>query len=395
MKIILGLIFLYLVLPIIGQWVLLDFYNDNYFVTASWSLFWNNIVFVTLIFCFLLPLFKYSSVHCVDIVKPNKLLFRCLCVSVLVIAFVFYVAGYDFLFKGAYRGDIRVSLGFLGPIYAWVTTYLSPLLLAIAYLSINSKNFNRKKMWQFYLVFLLILLSAIFTGYKSRVVVNLFPLITLFFLDKKANLKLILLAGISFVLLVFATTLVRDADFASAYQFILYRMSILMSAGTVGVGQEFPNGAPFDDSILLALGSLGNKLAPVVLGVDFSDMLAVKTNLSRYITYLVYADTEGALAGTVNLTVTSYGEAIYIFGMKWYFIYAIFSAFFIRYVVMKFIKNISVNPVRGLMYLIYFYSVVLVWLNSGGIWNLLGPTVIIYMLMSYLFLIVILKGKFN
>ncbi|MFS2414419.1 hypothetical protein AAH145_26365, partial [Bacteroides thetaiotaomicron] len=51
-----------------------------------------------------------------------------------------------------------------------------------------------------------------------------------------------------------------------------------------------------------------------------SDKRFIETVAELRITYLYYGNAQGAIDGVVNLTITSFGEAVYWFGRKFYFI---------------------------------------------------------------------------
>ena len=72
---------------------------------------------------------------------------------------------------------------------------------------------------------------------------------------------------------------------------------------------------------------LGERIISFLFDVDRHSVEFLKFSLPRYITYLYYGNAQGAIDGVVNLTITSFGEAVYWFGRKFYFIASLIFAF--------------------------------------------------------------------
>lgn len=391
-----GIIFLYVFLPVLGGWIILSS-GQNFFVTPTWEMFWNNLIFAIITFIILwLVSRKRIIVKTSFLPQPNRLLGRCFVFSFLGMLFVFSVSGYKFLFLGIDRGEIRIGMGMLGPLYTLVVGYFLPAVVALAYMCIIQPKFNRVIKLKFYLVILFAVLVAVFTGYKSTIVSIMLPVVTIYFMRKRNLLRVVQYIAMFVGFLVISTMLVRGTSMGLAWDFMLHRMSIMTSAGTLGVWQEFPDGVSVQESIKLSYGALGNKLSTLMLGGDFSDIGVLKTNLSRYVSYLVYPDSDAVLSGTVNLTVTNFGEAVYIFGGRTfgYVIYAIFAGFFSGWILLKFKRGYyESNILFAIMHLIYFYAVILPWFNSTSIWSLIAPTTVFYMLLNYIAILLLMKGQ--
>ena len=107
-----------------------------------------------------------------------------------------------------------------------------------------------------------------------------------------------------------------------------------------------------------------------------------------------YPDISGAIRGTVNVTVTNFGEAVYFFGRQLYFIYAVMAGLIIGIVIRKFEKCVIYGlPLKGTLFGVYLFSVVIPWINSASIWNLIGLPTIIWLLGTYIILHLIIKIK--
>ncbi len=193
------------------------------------------------------------------------------------------------------------------------------------------------------------------------------PVLTIFFLKKRNCFQIIKFSSLAFVAIVLSTMLVRGSGFVQSTMFILH------------------------------YSSLGNHLTKFFIGQDSSSLEVIETNLSRLISYLVYPDIDAVIEGRVNLTVTNFGEAIYIFGLNngFYIIYAVFIGLLFGYIFRVFQKKIYNNTVVGLTILAYIFGVILPSLNSGGMWNLLSITSLIYTLVTYFALLILVKCKFT
>ncbi len=120
MVVIYGFLFLFLFLPILGEFLVL-WQKLDLFVIPSWELFWANLLFsLIILFIPLLMSFKRTNNSQIVIKKPNLTLLKCLIVMFSCCVFVFIMAGYKFIFLGVDRGTLRISLGLWGPLYTWI-----------------------------------------------------------------------------------------------------------------------------------------------------------------------------------------------------------------------------------------------------------------------------------
>lgn len=397
MIIIHGILIIYTGLPILGELYAL-FISNSFIVSAgivSPELIINNLIFFSIFIFIIFSFTRKKTEFNLQIYNPKRLLFRLFIVSIFIYIFVFYFSGYDFLFQSVNRGYLRINMGLFGPLYTWVINYLNPILLALSYLAYSQLESNLKNKSLFYFIFLFTSISAIFTGYKADIVLQMIPFLILYFLVKKRSLFKIIKISFTFsFILTLTTMLVMNMPFVESFIFIMNRLTSMTAYGAIGVYNEFPYGSTFNDFVMLILGGFGNKITSFVLNVEYSSLEMISTNLSRLITFLVYPNKLGALSGTVNVTVTSFGESIYILGKYFYWIYAVIGGLFVSWVINKFKSAINKGKVISyVMFITYIHSVILPWLNSGGFVSLFSFTTLVYLLATYLFLIFIYKTR--
>ena len=109
-------------------------------------------------------------------------------------------------------------------------------------------------------------------------------------------------------------------------------------------------------------------------------------------TYLAYANHQGAVDGTTNITVTSFGEAVYMLG-DFYLLYAIVSGLIVGGVLRLILSGLSGGRISSVMSLVFLFMVILPWFNSGGIFSLISIPVWIWMLSTQTMILLIVKGR--
>lgn len=393
MQILLLVIAAYLFLPIIGELLLLLTGDQIVAGNVTWELVASNLIFSIIIYTFIIVFylkFNKKNIGFQASEKDKRTLIRISWLMTFFCICIFYFSGYDYLIKGINRGEIRVGLGLFGFLFKWIMIYAIPILLFLTTIIALNNKFSKI----FYYIYIMGVISAIFTGYKFVLILCFIPVLILIFYKRNIIKTVILIVPIVLFVLTLTTKFVMGYDsYQDSFNFILHRMTVMSAFGTIGVWNYYADGAEFNEVLKLTYSIFGNKINEFVFGIDFNSIDILDTNLSRKITYLVYPSWEKALSGTSNVTVTSFGEAVYIFG-KNYWIYAIASGLIFSIFITKIIKYFHRGDViRSAIYLIYTIVVLLAWLNSSSIFTLISLPVIIYMLMSYLMLVVLLKAK--
>lgn len=393
MKLLFLIVLAYLVMPIIG---LFTVYLDNISLVAgdvTKELIIFNMVFVSIILTILSVFFfrvKLSSGFASSN-KDYRTLKRVAVIMTVVCLIIFYMSGYDYIFRNINRGELRVSFGAFGFINKWLTIYVVPLLLALVTLI---KLSNKFKTGMYLYVYFLGFLSALFTGYKFVVVLVFIPSLIIIFYNKNIIKISLYISPVVLAILTFTTKMVMHFEnYKDAFNFLLHRMTVMSAFGSIGVYNQYPTGADWRESHYLLYSIFGNNLNNYFFGIDFNTIESLETNLSRKISYLVYPAWDKALSGESNVTVTNFGEAYYIFGYNFWIYACICSVvtYFMFYKINYHAKK--GNRIAFLLYLIFFVAVILSWFNSSSFFILFSIPVIIYMIMSYLLLILILRSK--
>jgi hypothetical protein len=379
----------FLILPIIGEIVI---YMRGITISAGeveLSLIINNIIFLLIIFLTtsLILNYKLKSFKINEYFKysySNLILKRIMFILFLITLFIFVTSGYDFLFKSIARGDTRVSLGFIGPFYTVFLNYVPILLITYASI-IYVYSFNRNKLRnKLYLCFLFLLIIGIFSGYKATAISLMIPGFVILYYKSFNFKRLSFFILITLIVLTLFTSLVRDIPITNSFNFLIYRLTTMNAYGTIGAWGQFDNSISLNDFGIYSTSVFGHKLSSYILNVSEQDVLFLKTSLSRFVTYLVYPDTEGALAGTVNVTVTNFGDAIYLFGKQLYVVYALFIGMVIGITLRLFKKYMQRRlPLKLSMISVYFFSVIIPSINSSGLIGLFSLPVIVNLIITY------------
>lgn len=396
MQILFLIIAAYLLLPIVGQIYL--YISGDYIAAGDVTIEFitKNIIFSSIVFIIMflwILFFKRDGWGFLPKYNDRRSMLRISIIMTLLSIVVFAFSGYDYLIKGSNRGEIRVSFGAFGFFYKWITLYAIPALMFLMTVIYVSNKKEKFKIFVYY-ISLLGALSAIFTGYKYVIVFTFIPVFFVFFYNKNIFKAALYIAPLVLVLLTITTKMVMSFDtYSQSFSFLLHRMTVMSAYGTVGVYNYFPNGADFNDAIKLSYGMFGNNINELLFGIDSKTVDVLDVNLARKITYMVYPAWETAISGTSNLTITNFGDAIYLLG-DLYFLYAIFAGFYVIFLFKNLMKNIEDgNIFFSSIILAYLLGVVLSWFNSTTIFVLFSFPTLIYLIMTYFLVLFIFRVK--
>lgn len=319
----------------------------------------------------------------ISLSKAKKTLTRINIILFLILLIIIYIAGIPVFVHGVNRGVVRANLGLFGPFYSFFVKYLiaaSIILVGFIYSFIREKKeIKNKVLLSFFLVFL----CALGTGYKSPVVTLLIPGVS-FLLYRTSIFKFIPYAFLGLLFLIFTTMMVRRIPFDLAWIFLKHRVFYLTNAGTIGVYYELGDMASWDEMSFQFMSIFGKKITTFVTGIPEHSVEMTKLKLSTYISYLIYPNTQGVLNGEVNLTVSNFGEAVFFFGKRFYFIYSIFSGLFIGNLLRSINKNIDKgNILKVVLFSTFFFSAIIPWINSSNFFGLFGLPTLVYFSLVY------------
>lgn len=316
----------------------------------------------------------------------------------LVLVIIYMISGHAILHRIAGRGEVRASMmqGFFGIIYKWLTLYLPPgalIVNSIIYRRCNHKA-QRRLRAKLLLLYCLAIFIGMLTGYKATFLIMIMGGIAVL-THKRLTLRRLLLLILTLAFgLVGTTMFVQNMDMIPSVYFLIHRMTAMSAYGVVAVWNVFSDGVSFDNLILYALTVFGNRLASLISGYSVNSVDFLPINPSRLITYMVYPNPAEAVMGTVNVTITNFGEAVYIFGRKLFFIHAVIAGLILGITIRAFRKNIMQgNIMKGMLWGVYFFSVVIPWVNGGNTWSLMGVPTIVWLLSTYIVIGLVIKAK--
>ncbi len=225
------------------------------------------------------------------------------------------------------------------------------------------------------------MLLGFLTGFKSTAVfIALMGLAGLSPILKFKNLVIFSLIFI-FLMAISAYKFMHFASFFDTFNYLFKRATAIAVDGTVGVYNFYPNGG--NESYMILLYNLGNKLASLITGYAKDSIEFLKIDLGRQIGYLTYPakTAQEAITGAFNLTVTNFGEAIYLFGKNFFWIYSLIVSFYIGFIIYLYkYADLLLKTVL----IVYFITALDV--GGGRITNIFAFTTIIYLLALYLIL---------
>lgn len=301
-------------------------------------------------------------------------------------ALVFALSGARILFGDADRGDVRISLGYLGFAFTWVLVYLIPATFAYASYTYAEGPARGRARAAYLLTAVLTGLGGFLSGYKFTGVAVLLPgaMIAL----RRASLPKLLVAAVVAVAMVVVSGIVLDDRTPNeAVAYTLFRATGGAAFGPVAAWNEFPEGGAPGDVLASFLLGLGSKATSILTGYPEGSIEFLKYNLARWLTYQTYPDADRAVSGAVNLTVTAFGEAVFFFGRTWFFLYSLVCGVICGFAI-RWVRTAlqSGGCMQSVLSTVYFAFVILPWMNSGGIVQLVSLPVLVGYSMLFVFL---------
>jgi hypothetical protein len=399
MKILMGFLFMYLIMPFFGCFnfslPMQRTYGtiDDYFIT-SYAI--HIIIILIIVFILVAPASKISDFSydaTIDEKFINQILNRsilALFVAMFIELFVF--GAINILLMKVGRGDFRITLGPLGFFYNFFTTYMPAGVIAFASVYYNLSDKRKEFTIKLIFIYLLAIIIGVLTGYKYTAL--LITSAGLVQMSSKIKTKYILLIGAAFLsLMTFsAYYFMKMDDPTTALGYVFARATSVALQGSVVVYNYFPEGG--EDSLLALLYAFGNRIASLITGYSVTDVEFLKINITRLVGYLSYPEADKALSGAFNLTVTNFGEGVYYFGKYKYFIFSIITGLILGLSIRAYLQSRDKdNTIKHVMLNIYVMIIVLPWLMGGVIGSLFGIPTVVYMSLLYIVLKLI-KSKF-
>jgi len=376
LKILIGLLYIYLIFPYIG---LFFYHGFGGSVSSEMKVLYFIHIFIEIsIVTFFLVVFfnkKENISFYISCKKYKRILFKSFFILIAVLFInLFVFKNYHILLGDIGRGEFRTTLHF-GFIYNFFSYYLPGGILAF-----NSYLFTKVKCakYRLFLLYILAMLLGFLTGFKSTAIfIALMGLAGLSPILKFKNLIVFSILGV-FLMAVSAYKFMHFNDFWDTFNYLFKRATAIAVDGTVGVYNNFPNGG--NESYMILLYNLGNKLASLITGYSKDSIEFLKIDLGRHIGYLTYPSevAKEAITGAFNLTITNFGEAIYLFGKNFFWIYSLIVSFYIGFIIYLYkYADLLLKTVL----IVYFITALDV--GGGRITNIFAFTTIIYLLVLY------------
>jgi len=387
LKIIFSFLLLYLFLPYIGLFNYNGFGGEVSFEMKV-LMFIHIVIEISIISFFVFSLkirYPKNIFLKYNINKLFKTSIIILIFSILINMFVF--GNYQILLRHIGRGEFRTTLH-LGFIYTFLSFYLPSAILALnMFIYSDLPKLLRQKLFKkILIIFVLSMFLGFLTGFKSTAII--IALVGLAAGERVIRFKYLVLLSIGFILLmgISGYLFMNFSDFSQVIKYLFVRATSVAVDGTVGVYNLFPNGG--SDSYMILLYTLGNKLSSLITGFPTNSIDFLHIDLGRYIGYLTYPSNiaKEALSGAFNLTITNFGESIYLFGKKFFYIYTILISFIIGMIFYLYSKT---NLQLKIPLLIFIFTNVVI--GGGKITNIFSIPVYIYMLMIYILINFILS----
>lgn len=362
----------------------IDKYEINISILIQYTI--HISIIITLIYIFTKGKIQVNKEKIFSIKQMERILKRIRLSLFVVLIIVIFTSAIPIFIYASDRGHIRANLGLFGPIYTFFSEYL--LVFAVmftAFLYFHTENKEKIKKLVVH-ISIIAFFSSLLTGYKATVVTHfLIPATTFLFYNKKI-MKFIPYAFASLLFLIISTMMIRNIGINDAWDFLKYRIFYLTNLGTLGVYYELGTVADSTEFKFQFFSIFGKQITSFILGIPKNDILFSKMDLANYISYLIYPDKEGVLAGQVNLTVANFGEAVFFFGKKFYFLFSILTGIIIGGVMRGIKRNINKGYFEKSLFLgLYLFSVIIPWINSGGIFGLISLPTITYFICTYVY----------
>lgn len=360
-------------------------YSVNLDITISYFIHLT----IMLIIASIISKHKISINYMFSDLHVNRVLNKCIFIALIEFFLVVIFGGYEIIFQRIYRGDLRLTIGLLGPLYNFIILYVPIALVSISSIIYISSNRIKKFKFKLFIIYTLVLAIGFFSGSKATIIIVTIPGIAI--LTIKKSFKIILFISIiASFLLIFMTMFVRQIELESAVTFLINRATNMSAYGTIAIWNELSDSIKFDKFIINFLSIFGSHITTLLTGYEKNSIEFLDYNVSRLITYMVYPDSARALDGSVNLTVTNFGEAIFFFGRDWFWVYSIISGAIIGIVLKNLKKNISLSKIKiATLFNVYFFAIVVPWINSGGVFGLMSLPNFIYLTSIYVILLFI------
>lgn len=387
-------LFLYTVTPLFGFFLAyFDYYNYPFYDVTFQDLV-NRGMFFLIFWIGVLIFYRKASEHHQTSFGlpeyPRRKIISLLFFLAVNVCFVFIMTGYDFVFEGVGRGDLRTSHGLWGPVYRLSIGFLIPILssfIAIWYFSKNQKKVSFEILIYFFLIFI----GIFSTGYKGSAIYMLGPFFVVLLMNKSSILRFSLVAILFFSLFLLTTSLVRGINIYDALKFLTYRVFYMTTYGDVAFLSVFNSDNSFGiDFNYLVLNFFGNKIYWLFYSSDgVLKMLA--SNLSTYTSLLVYPDYDSVILGKTNVTVTNFSESIFLFG-RFFFIYPLFFGFYVGLLLNIMRRSFCKGKFLCFSLVsVYFLSVVLPWVNSGSFLSLFSFYTVVFMILTWVLISFLIK----
>ncbi|SJM93112.1 membrane hypothetical protein [Crenothrix polyspora] len=375
------------VLPGYGIW---DAYSNQVSllgVTIDHGLLISYLCYTVMMsfFICLTPSSGLIAVNPLYLLELNGICLRSLLVSLLCFFEIFWVSGRHTVSGSMDRGEVRSSLGTIGPFYNFTVKYLLTLLALLAvYNLILCKN-NRI---QNYFALLLIVLSALMTGYKSTLIMVMLPSSCLLWPLTSLQQKGLLFFG-AFSFIVISNMFFSDISIDDARRYVAARATTIAAYGLAGswdYAASYPTAA-FNQWIFSFFGNNISEKIFDTFNINFAG------SVNKLITVAYYPNIERAEEGSVNLTLTLFGELSVLFGRWWFLAAFLYGAGFVKTFNFALWQFFSGRLNMGLLALIFITFVLLPALNSGGIFGIISLPTTVNLIVVYICLRFIVLQK--
>jgi hypothetical protein len=323
-------------------------------------------------------------------IYTNRLLFA----AVISFIFIFVFSGFDIVFGNLDRGEVRVQLGYIGPIFTFVVKFLLPsIVFGVVIISCfgSQRNFQVKH----FLIYIIVFLASFITGYKSIAIIVFIPALC-FWLGNASVKRALIIVVFSILTATVSKNLLSSQDGGTLFDSLLYmyaRTTIVAAYGVVGAW-DYTNIQTVDVIPIILFTIFGSHLSSLGLNaVDYHTTQSVG-DYAKLVTIQYYPNTDGAEEGTVNLTITLFGELVGYSHTYWPIGFAVFIT--IVFFTIKLMRRyfISGRLVNGIFLFLLVLMVFLPIVNSSGLFSIVSLPVIIYAIATYYSLrILIPNGK--